>query len=262
MIASASSKTYDAGMGRSFQSDGIILRTWRFGEIHKGVEILTPDEGMVGATVFGAYKGTGKLGGSTDLFSWGRFFFYRDPVKNRIKVQDVQLFSQFEPLRHRLDLYYIACFWGELIKKSLGAGGDTSPLYRLLIASLKIIVSSNGDERTLRLLFILFGWHFLSILGLRGPVGECSACGIKREAGDPLYISREDGSLHCGECAFPGDYQAGDGSRHFLWLSDRRKLSDMVKTGFGDQEEIELKELILHLLKRAADEPLSTSELI
>lgn len=249
-------------MARTFQTDGIVLRTRRFGEIHKGVDIITPGEGLVDATVFGAYKGTGKLGGSTELFSRGRFFFYRDPVKNRIKVQDVHLLSQFEELRGDLKLYYTACFWAELILGSHGAGGDTAPLYQLFLASLEVLQQCRGDQGLLRRVRILFAWHFLSLLGLRGPAGECSSCGRPGSSAEPLFIGHEDSSLRCESCALPGDYALPARTRRFLFLADRRKLSVMIGMDFGEKEERALLELVLMLLQKAVEHPLKSLELL
>ena len=58
----------EAPMNRSHSTDAIVLKNTRIGEIHKGVVMLTSDEGLVNAIAHGAYSQKGKLRGTTNLF--------------------------------------------------------------------------------------------------------------------------------------------------------------------------------------------------
>ncbi|HEQ70889.1 MAG TPA: DNA repair protein RecO, partial [Spirochaetia bacterium] len=66
-----------------------VLQTDRLGEIHRRVMLYTEGKGLVSAIAHGAEKNTGKLKSHTELFLFGRFSLYHDPVKDSFKITDV-----------------------------------------------------------------------------------------------------------------------------------------------------------------------------
>ncbi|MFO7849343.1 MAG: DNA repair protein RecO [Spirochaetia bacterium] len=150
-------------MARNRHTPGIILTSRRFGEYHKDLHILTPDEGVIRATAFGALKGKSRLSGVTEPFTEGEMYLYHDPVKNRLKLSEVDTQDTHEGIRGELRRYYIASFWVEFVIKSYGGGGEYSSLYKLLGSAFHAL------ENTERLdaVNIHFIWRYLALIGFR-----------------------------------------------------------------------------------------------
>ena len=82
-------------MSRNMTIRGIILKTTRIGEIHKGLTILTLEQGLVDAIAHGALKDKSKLRAATQLFSHSLFYIYSNPVKKSNKVSDIENYDLY-----------------------------------------------------------------------------------------------------------------------------------------------------------------------
>ncbi len=246
-------------MSRSFQTDAIVLRTFRIGDIHKGVSLLSATGGLIDATAYGAYKGSGKLGGSTDPFTLGRFYFYRDPVKERTRINDTETCDLFENIRNDLVRFYIACFWSEIILASFGAGGEDETLFPLLLESLRAL--DRSAESTGRV-FIQFGWRFLELLGVRSEAGECSSCGRVAGEDEFLYLDPLGRGLLCEQCRGGSQFPIGPGALRYLRFTGSMSLEKAVGVRIDGDTENQLKAAVLRMIGTAVDQPLKTVELL
>jgi DNA repair protein RecO (recombination protein O) len=227
--------------------------------MHKGISLLSTDRGLFEATVYGGYKGSGNLGGSTDPFTWGRYYCYRDPVRERIKITDAEVHSLFEGVRGDLPRYYTACFWAEIILVSFGAGGELQHLFPLLLSSLQAL---DKPGTPLEQLFIQFGWRFLELLGLRSETGECSSCGHAAAEREPLYMDKSGNGFLCGTCSAGRGMVLGPGSLRYLDYTAFLPLEAAVGIGIDASTRKELKAVILGLITAAVEKPLKTMELL
>jgi DNA repair protein RecO (recombination protein O) len=182
------------------------------------------------ATAFGAYKGKSKLAGSTEAFTEGTFFIYRNPVKEQIKISDIAPEKVHELLRRDLDRLYIASFWAELIIKTYGGGGEYGKLYRFFRRALGYLESVGPGE--LELLRLHFFWRYVEFLGMRPALEECAACGRGMEPEEPMYLA--EGELLCAGCA-PGRGERLDSeSRSFLLAGSGVPFSRISALAPGD----------------------------
>ncbi len=150
-------------MERHSTCEAIVLENRRFGELHKGVSLFTPENGLVRATAFGAYSRKGSLRGITDPFVWGKFYIYRDPVKQNVKISDVEVFDMFYGIREDVIRYYVASLWAEIVLRSFGGGEAAHELYDVFRECL-LLVRDAGETRV-RLVCSQFLLRFLAITG-------------------------------------------------------------------------------------------------
>jgi DNA repair protein RecO (recombination protein O) len=251
---------YDKSMSRTFQTDAIVLRTFRVGDIHKGVTFLSSDSGLVDAVAYGAYKGKGKLGGSTDPFTWGHFYCYRDPVRGRTKINDIESYSIFEAIRGDLSRFYIACYWAELILASFGAGGESLLLFPLLLEALTRLDTMQSEDRWH--VFIQFGWRFLGLLGVRSEVEECASCGHVATEGEGVFLDTLARGFLCGHCKGASDLPLGPGGVRYLRFTEAIPFEKAVKVHTDLQTERQLTKILRRVLGEALDQPLKTAELL
>lgn len=150
-------------MERHSTVEAVVLENRRFGEMHKGLSLFTPDSGLVRATAFGAYSRKGSLRGITDPFVWGKFYIYRDPVKQNVKIIDVEVFDMFYGIREDVLRYYTASLWAEIILRSFGGGEASQELYGVFRECLLLV--RNADEQVTRHVCTQFMLRFLQFTG-------------------------------------------------------------------------------------------------
>ncbi len=150
-------------MERHSTCEAVVLENQRFGEMHKGVRLFSPERGLLRATAFGAYSRKGSLRGVTDPFVWGKFYIYHDPVKHNVKITDVEVFNMFYGIREDIVRYYTASLWAEIILRSFGGGEASRDLYAMFRECLLLVV--DADEARTRLICTQFMLRFLSITG-------------------------------------------------------------------------------------------------
>ena len=184
-------------MSRSFRTEGIVLRNYRFGEIHKGVTFLSPEYGIQNAIAYGAYSAKGKLRSITNPLCTGTFFLYRDPVKDSIKISDLDCREFFEGIRSSIVKFFTASVWLETVLKTYG--GEAKEVFALLSGSLRIL-SSAGEEASSWLL-VQFLWRYLQLSGAAPDTNTCSACGCSSVDAAGLVYRRGSGSFFCQTCA-------------------------------------------------------------
>ncbi|MDR1626135.1 MAG: DNA repair protein RecO [Spirochaetia bacterium] len=184
-------------MSRSFQTGGIVLRNNRFGEIHKGVTLLSPDHGLFSAVAYGAYSAKGKLRSVTNPLCAGTFFLYRDPVKDAVKITDMDCRDFFEGVRSSIAKFFIASVWLEMVLKTFG--GDAAETFALLRGSLRLLEAC-AEEAAPRLL-VQFLWRYLGLAGCAPDTGACAGCGEARGENRGLVYRRGVSGFFCRGCA-------------------------------------------------------------
>ncbi|MCX7788171.1 MAG: DNA repair protein RecO, partial [Spirochaetes bacterium] len=173
-------------MSRSFHTEGIILKNYRFGEIHKGVVLLSPSEGLMEAVAFGAYSPKGKLRTVTDPLCMGTLYLYRDPVKGLVKITDMDCQSFYPGIRKSVRKFFHASIFLETVLKTFGGEGPC--IFRLLVEALTVLEAMPDHQCTELLVQFLF--RYLAYAGIAPNMEQCSICGKVRLNRDPLYYNR------------------------------------------------------------------------
>mgnify|MGYP001060040846 CR=1 FL=1 len=174
-------------MERRHTTPAIILRAYRIGEIHRGVVMLTPDEGLVRAIAHGALSQKGKLRGSTVPVTLGDCFLYNDPVRQSVKITDMRPTEHHVGLREDIKRFYTASLWTELILQTYAAGGSTGELFHLFTESLRLLDHGNGDVADR--ISIQFLWRFLALAGSRPDLEVCACSGEALSRDESIYYT-------------------------------------------------------------------------
>ncbi|MDR1932927.1 MAG: DNA repair protein RecO [Spirochaetales bacterium] len=196
-------------MARNFRTEGIVLKNNRFGEIHKGVILLSPEHGLLSAVAYGAYSAKGKLRSITNPLCAGTFFLYRDPVKDAIKITDMDCREFFEGIRASIGKFFTAAVCREMVLKTFG--GDAEETFSLLRGSLRLL--DGCTEETAARLLAQFIWRYLELAGASPDTDACSGCGRRRAEGEGLVYRRGAAGFFCPHCA--GDSGGEDRTQGF-----------------------------------------------
>jgi DNA repair protein RecO (recombination protein O) len=189
-------------MERRQSTPAVVLRTYRVGEIHRGVVMLTPGEGLVRAIAHGALTEKGRLRGSTVPFCYGRCDLYTDPVRQSTKITDMQPHDFFVGVREDIKRFYTASLWTEVILKTFASGGSSEELFALFVTALRCIDSSNAEETDR--VSIQFLWRFLALSGSQPGLDHCACSGEFLEPDRPIYYAP-------GEQGFCSEHHASEG---------------------------------------------------
>jgi DNA repair protein RecO (recombination protein O) len=177
-------------MGRTRITEAIVLRNNRIGDIHKGVVMLSVNEGLIRPIAHGAYTAKGKLRGTTNFLCTGTAYLYADPVRDSLKLTDMDVRYFFSGIREDLVRLYTASLWAEVILSSFATGDETGDLYRLLIDALQFL--EYADAPRAAVINVQFLWRYLQLSGLEPDLYQCAISGEALESGEPIFYSRTD----------------------------------------------------------------------
>jgi len=228
-------------MSRSFHTEGIILKNYRFGEIHKGVLFLSPTEGLVDAVAFGAYSPKGKLRTVTDPLCTGTLYLYKDPVKGLVKITDMDCRTFYPGIRESVRKFFHASVFLETVLKTFGGEGPS--IFRLLIETLTLLEALPEDRTTELLIQFLF--RYLSFAGIAPHMENCNICGRERSVREPLFYHPGSVEVFCKECSHSEDGILPAGGVAYLHYTRSLSLSEALQVRL---EEVSLQALKGYLL--------------
>jgi DNA repair protein RecO (recombination protein O) len=153
---------------RLFTYSALILRVRPSGESNREAWILTAEEGILRATVFGGPKS--KLRAHVEPYHRGKLWIYRDPVRDSLKITDFDVQSWKPGIRESYERSAAAAAMAETILAGYGGGGAWEEAFGLADASLDALEAA--DERGCERSFIYFLWNWAGILGIRPNLDE------------------------------------------------------------------------------------------
>ena len=233
-----------------------MLRNTRIGEIHKGVTLLTPADGLVRAIAHGAYSQKGKLRGTTNLFCYGTCYLYTDRQKDSVKITDFAVREFFVPIREDIVRFYTASLWAEAIIKTHAGGADADGLFALLIEALGELQSRPSAEA--ERVSLQFVWRFLGISGLQPDLEHAADSGEFLEEGAPVYFSaREQGFLN--QSAAADDSSAWQpGALAYMRHTASLPFADALKPHPPEGASVRIKRVLYAILQEHVEAPLNS----
>jgi len=240
-------------MGRNIRTIGVILKTYRVAEYHKGLVTLSPDLGIFHSTAFGAYKGKSKLAGVSEPFTDASFLLYHDPVKDRYKVSEIIPELVHERIRGELERYYTALFWSELLMKSFAGGGEFGPLFGFVREGLRLLDSGEKHE----LINLQFMWRYLELIGFQPDTRRCDECSRDMEQGEEMFLQGD--RLLCGACLGESlTLRLSPGARNYLNHTAALPFSRTLGVDLPDRERDTLRKLLYALMEEVVGARLNT----
>jgi len=182
-------------MSRTAVYSALVLRNCPSGESNSEIYLLTAEEGIIRATVFGGPKS--KMRSHAAPYNSGQVWIYRG-AKDYAKLSDFDVHSWRPGLRELYERTMAASGVAETILSTHGGGGDWGTALKLATETLDTMEGAN-EELCPRLL-VHFLWRWAEFLGIQPHIETCAACGDRAENGALFYNARE-GAVFCGNCA-------------------------------------------------------------
>jgi DNA repair protein RecO (recombination protein O) len=214
---------------RLFTYSALVLRVRPSGEANREAWVLTAEEGVLRATVFGGPKS--KLRAYVAPYHRGKLWIYRDPVRDSRKITDFDVQSWKPGIRESYERSAAAAAIAETILAAYGGGGTWKETFALADASLEALEAADpgGCERT----FIYFLWNWAEILGIQPDLREAE------------YDEAKPGAL-------------GPGARAWLGAAQELSLPQMARRSMDGVSLRQARLFVTTIVGNALGKPLGT----
>lgn len=159
-------------MNRSSSTSALVLNLKPLGENNSSVTLLTPDQGIVYATLYGGPKS--KLRSLVAQWHSGKIWLYENPDKKQIKISDMDVANYHSSFGQNLFKMFAASLAAELAIKTRCAGSNEQ-CFNLISGFFDGMELC--DEEQSRLGLLRFLWRYLELMGVQPDAVHCGECG-------------------------------------------------------------------------------------
>ena len=251
-------------MNRSSSTSAIILSLKPLGENNSSVTLLTPDNGIVYAVLYGGPKS--RMRSLVSQWNSGKVWLYENPEKNQIKISDFEVSNYHTSFSQNLFKSYAASLAAELAIKTRCAG-SAQQCHRLVSGFLDGMELC--DEEQSRLGLLRFLWRYLELLGIQPQSHACSNCGKTfldtRFAPEAVsYYNSMENSFICPDCAdhLQGENMLSVKNTAVQYLSALTVLTPSEARKLTIDKEIygQIRQLVFFLIENSIDQKLNSIE--
>jgi DNA repair protein RecO (recombination protein O) len=203
----------------SLKTEGIVLRSLRYGEADRILHLYTPDRGRVSAIAKGVRRAKSRFGGRLEPFFRLHLVLYegRSELLTVTSAETVAAHPRLRENAAALDGAARAC---EAVARVFDDGDPHRGVYHLLANELALL--DGEPARAGRANALAFRLKLLLAAGFAPHLATCASCG---EADHLMGFSGAAGGVVCAACeagSFPLDQAAHD----FLVAALRRPLAE------------------------------------
>ncbi len=180
-----------------YKSKGIVLRSIRYGEADRILDLYTPDRGLVSCIAKGIRRTTSRFGARLEPLSCVEFVAYHGRTLDTIT--QAETLRSFHKIREDLARFEVA---GNMVGSvRVLSGGDEADrrVFNLLYHGLDAIENRNSGFEAVQ---AAFGLKLSILAGYAPQLSTCAGCGA--DLGDTnrglLYFSADLGGALCPEC--------------------------------------------------------------
>jgi DNA repair protein RecO (recombination protein O) len=191
----------------SLKTEGIVLRSLRYGEADRILHLYTPDRGRVSAIAKGVRRARSRFGGRLEPFFRLSLVLYegRSEMLTVTSAETVAAYPRLREDARTLDGAARAC---EAVARVFDDGDPHAGVYHLLANELALL---DGDPaRAGRANALAFRLKLLLAAGFAPHLASCASCGEQEHL---VGFSGAAGGVVCGACeasAFALDQGAVD----------------------------------------------------
>ena len=231
---------------RSFQCQGLVLKSVPMGEAGLMVTLYTRETGKLKAVARGARKPTSRMVGHLEPLNLVHLSMATGRPGGLGTVTQAQIVDGHAPLKADLEGISRGIYVVELADGFGAEGSPNTELYSLLLDTLGSLPGDSDSELTLR----YFEVHLLKCSGFMPELYECVACRRELEAGRHRFSPELGGAL-CPECtpAGPRIMRLSVRALKVMRFIDRASLPDLSQLRIDSDLQQELKDVLTATLK-------------
>jgi DNA repair protein RecO (recombination protein O) len=248
-------------MSRTAVFSALVLKNCPSGgSSNSEISLLTAEEGIIRATVFGGAKS--KLRSHSAPYNSGQVWIYRNKAKEYAKLSDFDVHSWRPGLRELYDRSMAAAAVADTILSSHGGGGDWSIALSLAVSALDSL--ENANEELCNRLLVHFLWQWAHFLGIQPHLDCCAGCDDKIN-NEPLWFNTHENTTFCDRCAAVGSernklIKLNPGCRKWLSAAKQIEAAQLHRYSMDNKSFGEAKALCTAILTGAIGKRLTSWE--
>lgn len=207
---------------------GIVLRSYPFGEADRIIVLLSPNNGKIRTVAKGVRKTKSRFGGRLETFSHVDLQLYEG--RNLDTITSASLIDSHHNIRDDLDSVSAAGTMVEIVDAVSQERESSVRMFLLLQRGLKTL-DLGGFHGDIVTAFLI---KAATVIGLAPAFDECASCGSEH---DLRRFSFSDGGVVCESCRLPGAYALRPGVVSYLSAVAAAELHELppVDTAFSGE---------------------------
>lgn len=197
---------------------GIVLRSYPFGEADRVVVLLSPNNGKIRTVAKGVRKTKSRFGGRLEPFAHVDLVLYEG--RNLDTITQVAVIEPFPRLRSNLDAVVTA---GTMVEAADAVAQEDEAAIRLFLLLQRGLKTLETGERSPDLItsYLL---KLADVVGVAPSLLQCASCG--RRDGLQRFSFGGGGSI-CDTCRVEGTVKLRDGLTEYLAALARSELTSL-----------------------------------
>lgn len=187
---------------------GIVLRSYPFGEADRVVVLLSANNGKLRTVAKGVRKTKSRFGGRLEPFTHVDLVLYEG--RNLDTITQVTVIETFAGLRNDLDRVLAAGTMVEAVDQVVVENESSVRAFLLLQRGLRTLEGSTDVHPDLLASFLL---KVADVVGVTPALSSCASCG---RDGPLAKFNFAAGGALCDRCRTPGAFSLRDGLTPYL----------------------------------------------
>lgn len=213
-------------MPGSFKTEGVVLRSIRFGEADRIVHLYTPGLGRVNAIAKGSRRPKSRFGGRLEPFFRLELNLHAGR-SDLCTVTGASTLEGFPSLRRDGEAIDAAARACDAVLRLLDSTDPNRPAYNLLVRYLRLLderaSGSAGEGPPLRVIGPAFRLKLMLAAGFAPELSACARCGEREGL---VAFSGAAGGVVCGSCEGGGFPLSAD-AHAFMRASMERPIAEL-----------------------------------
>lgn len=179
-----------------YKSKGIVLRSIRYGEADRILDLYTRDAGLVSVIAKGIRRTRSRFGARLEPFSCVDFVAYHGRTLDT--VTQAEVLRNFRGVREDLARFDVAASMAGSVRALSGGDEADRRVFNLLYNGLDALEERDSGFGPIE---AAFGLKLSVLAGYAPQLDDCLSCGANLgEAAAPLYFAPNLGGVLCSGC--------------------------------------------------------------
>lgn len=181
------------------RTEGIVLKTQKYGEADLIVTFLTSDKGIIKAFAKSPRKTKSRFGSSLEPLTHAKIALWgKEQSMSRITQSDI--INSFHKVRDDYNDFVHVSKLAEILISLIPEGLPNKRLFSFFLNILNLVISFEGETK--EALHLISQVRLLAIIGYAPRLSSCGRCG-----GDARDFYPDSGTTLCTKCAFSPTYE-------------------------------------------------------
>lgn len=241
-----------------YKVNAIVLRRLELGETDRILRLLTREAGKVDAVAKGARRGTSRLSGATELFTYSRMLLATGKTLDVLSQCEIK--ESYPALRAELPTLARATYLCELVERMMEEREPNAEVFDLLLSALYLLQRKRNNPDVIVHSFEL---HLMAERGYRPELRRCVKCGAEIISVQPALSPSLGGAL-CGRDRFASEdsFTVGRDTLLFLDRLQHAEPEELIELAPSDVVLQETARCLKWYIRYRADRDLRSAEFL